>query len=299
MQFFHLFSFVVVASYAAALPQPAGLSEKYSNSVDTNLASGLEARSYQPGLNSQKNSATLTSLKRRDDSEGLSEDNSEDNSEDDDEYDDEYDDGDDYENNYEDESPLEKAEFELWYISVIIGQATVGDSEVPANVKAAGAAVGGDAEKTLVEYLKRTLHVRKELKRWIDDSGDNLDTVIKSGLSDEEYANVESSLKEAKDKLTADVSDNLQQVNAALSVIGETPSSAKQGMETVHAALGRVFDAYKVYFEVLNSQMGRVEASEAIQEHFSKASASFVTFARRRQNLYDEVTQKLEAAPSE
>ncbi|KAH6597055.1 hypothetical protein BASA61_003279, partial [Batrachochytrium salamandrivorans] len=50
MQFFHLFSFVVVASYAAALPQPAELSAKYSNSADANLASGLEARSYQPGL---------------------------------------------------------------------------------------------------------------------------------------------------------------------------------------------------------------------------------------------------------
>ncbi|KAH6570517.1 hypothetical protein BASA62_004339 [Batrachochytrium salamandrivorans] len=63
MQFFHLFSFVVVASYAAALPQPAGLSEKYSNNVDTNLASGLEARSYQPESNSYKESATLTLLK--------------------------------------------------------------------------------------------------------------------------------------------------------------------------------------------------------------------------------------------
>ncbi|KAH9273757.1 hypothetical protein BASA83_003750 [Batrachochytrium salamandrivorans] len=49
-------------------PQPAGLSEKYSNNVDTTLASGLEARSYQPGLNSYKESATLVSLKRRDDS---------------------------------------------------------------------------------------------------------------------------------------------------------------------------------------------------------------------------------------
>ncbi|KAH6591773.1 hypothetical protein BASA50_008482 [Batrachochytrium salamandrivorans] len=48
MQFFHLVSFVVVVSYAAALPQPAGLSEKYSNNANTNLASGLEARSYQP-----------------------------------------------------------------------------------------------------------------------------------------------------------------------------------------------------------------------------------------------------------
>ncbi|KAH6572412.1 hypothetical protein BASA83_007278 [Batrachochytrium salamandrivorans] len=76
MQFFHLFSFVVAASYAAALPQPAGLSGKYSNSVDTNLASGLEARSYQPVLNSKRDSAILMSLKRRDDSEGSPEDNS-------------------------------------------------------------------------------------------------------------------------------------------------------------------------------------------------------------------------------
>ncbi|KAH6579452.1 hypothetical protein BASA50_006178 [Batrachochytrium salamandrivorans] len=68
MQLFHLFSFVVVASYAAALPQPAGLSDKYLNSVDTNLASILEARSYQPALNSYKESTTLVSLKRRENS---------------------------------------------------------------------------------------------------------------------------------------------------------------------------------------------------------------------------------------
>ncbi|KAH6595056.1 hypothetical protein BASA50_006132 [Batrachochytrium salamandrivorans] len=62
MQFFHLFSFVVVASYAAALPQPAELSEKYSNNVDTNLASGLEARSYQPVLNSYKDNVSTENL---------------------------------------------------------------------------------------------------------------------------------------------------------------------------------------------------------------------------------------------
>ncbi|KAH6599222.1 hypothetical protein BASA50_003164 [Batrachochytrium salamandrivorans] len=77
MQFFHLFSFVVVASYAAALPQPAELSEKYSNDVDTNSAFGLEARSYQPVLNSYKDSATSVLLKRQDDSEGSPEANSE------------------------------------------------------------------------------------------------------------------------------------------------------------------------------------------------------------------------------
>ncbi|KAH9274808.1 hypothetical protein BASA83_003017 [Batrachochytrium salamandrivorans] len=73
---FYLLSFVAVVSHAAALPQPAGLFEKYSNDVDTNSASGLEARSYQPGLNSHKDSATLVSLKRRDDSDGSSGENS-------------------------------------------------------------------------------------------------------------------------------------------------------------------------------------------------------------------------------
>ncbi|KAH9266042.1 hypothetical protein BASA84_001310 [Batrachochytrium salamandrivorans] len=57
-------------------PQPAGLSAKHSNNVDTDLAFGLEARSYQPGFNPQKDSATLVSLKRRDDSEGSVGDNS-------------------------------------------------------------------------------------------------------------------------------------------------------------------------------------------------------------------------------
>ncbi|KAH6564053.1 hypothetical protein BASA62_008128 [Batrachochytrium salamandrivorans] len=44
---------------------PAGLSEKHSDNADATLASGLEARSYQPELNSQRDSATLVSLERR------------------------------------------------------------------------------------------------------------------------------------------------------------------------------------------------------------------------------------------
>ncbi|KAH9268184.1 hypothetical protein BASA84_000379 [Batrachochytrium salamandrivorans] len=72
MQFFYLLSFVVVASYAAALPQPAGLSEKYSSNVDITLASILEARSYQPVSNTREDSDTLVLLKRQANSGGSS-----------------------------------------------------------------------------------------------------------------------------------------------------------------------------------------------------------------------------------
>ncbi|KAH6592735.1 hypothetical protein BASA61_004445 [Batrachochytrium salamandrivorans] len=71
MQFFYLLSFVVVASHAAALPQPAGLSEQYSSNVNADLASGLKAISHQSALNSQQDPVTLMSLKRRADSKGL------------------------------------------------------------------------------------------------------------------------------------------------------------------------------------------------------------------------------------
>ncbi|KAH9245698.1 hypothetical protein BASA83_001512 [Batrachochytrium salamandrivorans] len=67
MQFLCLFSFVVVASYAAALPQPAELSGKYPSNVNNDLASGLEARSYQPVVDTLTDSVALMSLKRRDD----------------------------------------------------------------------------------------------------------------------------------------------------------------------------------------------------------------------------------------
>ncbi|KAH9248421.1 hypothetical protein BASA81_013914 [Batrachochytrium salamandrivorans] len=70
MQLFYLLSFVGVVSHAAALPQPAEISDKYSSNVDITLASFLGARSYQPELNTRKDPVTLVSLKRRDDSDG-------------------------------------------------------------------------------------------------------------------------------------------------------------------------------------------------------------------------------------
>ncbi|KAH6569310.1 hypothetical protein BASA62_004967 [Batrachochytrium salamandrivorans] len=53
-------------------PSQRGYLKQYSSNADITLASGLEARSYQPVLNSHKDSATLMSLERRVDSGGAS-----------------------------------------------------------------------------------------------------------------------------------------------------------------------------------------------------------------------------------
>ncbi|KAH9244024.1 hypothetical protein BASA81_018608 [Batrachochytrium salamandrivorans] len=72
MQLFYLLPFVGVVSHAAALPQPAELSETYSNGVDITLASLFETRSYQPVLNTREDPVALMSLERRANSGGNS-----------------------------------------------------------------------------------------------------------------------------------------------------------------------------------------------------------------------------------
>ncbi|KAH6582992.1 hypothetical protein BASA61_008241 [Batrachochytrium salamandrivorans] len=268
MQFFYLFSFVVVASYAAARPQPAGLSEKHSDNADATLASGLEARSYQPGLNSQRDSATLVSLERRG-------------------------------NRLRRISHFfDKAETGSLFLPFMIGEIREGFVDVPKNVLAAGKAVGR-TDYWLVNYLNKSLYAANILKEWVEATEKSLVAVIKAGLDGKEYSKVEPLLKDASEKLAADASDNLQQVTAAVSAIGEKTSSAKPEVETIHAAFGRTFDAYKLYLATLQLQLVRFEAGRTLNRHLSVGVQSLAGFSLRQEELYDEIIEKLETAPSQ
>ncbi|KAH6583913.1 hypothetical protein BASA60_001173 [Batrachochytrium salamandrivorans] len=277
MQLFYLLSFVVAASYAAALPQPAGLSEKYSNSVDTNSASGLEARSYQPGLNSKGDSATLTLLKRQDDDgsgsnpKGIVLGSS---------------------------SPLERAELRILLLFVKIKEFGTGLADTPENVKAAGAAVGGDTGDLLVQYLRTDLQATDFLNEWLKEARAILITVIKSGLGDEEYFKVKPLLENASKKLTADASDNLKQVTAALLAIGQRTAPVKPEVDAVQGAFGRTFDAYKLYFETLQFQLNRFASGQELNKYFYMSTESLVEFSQKQEKLYRTIRNRLKDAPS-
>ncbi|KAH6575808.1 hypothetical protein BASA61_001923 [Batrachochytrium salamandrivorans] len=286
MQFFHLFSFVVVASYAAAFPQPAELSEKYSNNADITLASGLEARSYQPVVDTQKDSATLVSLERRGNSQGSLGGNGESST---------------FLQSIISEfrEPIVVSKLGCGALASMIEQ--VGDDldDAPEDVKAVGAAIGGDTGDKLVEYFRKALYVSGKLKDWAEDIPEEMVALIKSNLSDEEYSEVESSLKEAYDELTANASEYLDGATDDLSDIEEEVDSANQEMKEIHGLFECTFNAYRIYFEVLQRQLNRFEEGEDICELLSYADTNLVNFSNSQQELYDEITQGLEAAPSE
>ncbi|KAH6576266.1 hypothetical protein BASA62_001521 [Batrachochytrium salamandrivorans] len=317
MQFLHLFSFVVVASYAAALPQPAGLSEKYSNNVDTTLASGLEARSYQPELNSYKELATSTLLKRRGDSLELPGNNSEgsvgDNSEEST--------GDNLKDRLETilkerqktivkdrletilKDRLETIVKERQKTIVKERQKTILKDRLETILKERQKTIVKERQKTILKDPTHPLHPHRPvkllqsisksgrqatefLKEWVEDIGKGLVDIIKLGLGDEEYSKVESLLDDASEKVVADASDNVQQMTAALLNIEKKVGSAKQEVDAVQAAFERVLEAYKLYIGTLESQLIRFKEGEHIQSHLSAGVECLVEFSENQKGLY-------------
>ncbi|KAH6569560.1 hypothetical protein BASA50_010852 [Batrachochytrium salamandrivorans] len=264
MQFLHLFSFVVVASYAAALPQPAGLSEKYSNDVDTNSASGLEARSYQPGSN-------LVSLKQRGNSGSGSSPSSP---------------SDPQNLVFETNSPFGKAHYSALLLFDVVKAFGTDLGDAPKNVKAAGAALSDSTGKLLVDYAQRSLQAVDALNNWVKDAEQNLFGAIKAGLGNKRYSKIKPLLDDASSKLAADASYNLQQVTAALSNIEKKIDSAKLEVEAVQQSFGRVFEDYQFYIKTLRPHLDKFSSGQETNAYLSEGVEVLVEFSLKQEALY-------------
>ncbi|KAH6588913.1 hypothetical protein BASA50_010411 [Batrachochytrium salamandrivorans] len=134
-------------------PPASGLSEKYSNNVDTTLASGLEARSYQPGLNSYKESATLVSLKRRDDSEGSDPSPPPATTP-----------------NETDSDPFTNSVTNTINLASTIGKVIDSDYVFFTEGEKVRQKIDGDTGEMVAKYLRRDVYVTSVLNRWVDKS---------------------------------------------------------------------------------------------------------------------------------
>ncbi|KAH6589581.1 hypothetical protein BASA50_009936 [Batrachochytrium salamandrivorans] len=282
MQFFHLFSFVVVASYAAALPQPAGLSEKYSNNVDTTLASGLEARSYQPGSNSQRDSATLVSLKRRDNSGSR-------------------------------QSsppaslrqvapnrlynPFDRTETTTVNISATIDNVgndgvpkmLAGEEEIPeiyAVGVRAGARISGNAGALLTRYLRRTQYVALALDRWRELDGNNVYGTIRFILGDDEYSRITRSVIRRDIDLNDVIQDKMAEADETASNIEKNIGSNSENLRKIQKSLRDSFDHRILLLENIKSVLANRPAGQTLYGYLSKAKITLDRFIEDQEYLF-------------
>ncbi|KAH6597148.1 hypothetical protein BASA50_004652 [Batrachochytrium salamandrivorans] len=274
MQFFHLFSFVVVASYAVALPQPAKLSEKYSNNVDTTLASGLKARSYQPESNSQKDLATLMLLKRQDDSEGSSEDNSEgsgtppppDTTPDDSEKSPEEDSesgtpppSDTIPDETDDSGPFTKDDVSTENLAYTIENVGDGNADLYPKGEIAGRVVGGTIGPMIAEYFRKSTYVTVALRKWVHGSVHGIFLTIRSGLGDEEYSKVGPDLTDAYKEWEDGFKEEYDRVSAAMSRILKDADAALDDFQRIHGSVELAFEGYHTLIGKLIPLLGSLK----------------------------------------
>ncbi|KAH6585017.1 hypothetical protein BASA50_011337 [Batrachochytrium salamandrivorans] len=285
MQFFYLFSFVVAASYAAALPQPAGLYEKYSNSVDTTLTSGLQARSYQPGSNSQKDSATLVSLKRRDDSDGSSGENSESDpspppattpNEP-------------FSDPFTDDMIISKN------LSSTINNVGDGDADIFKDGELVGQKIEGPVGDMVARYLRRAAYVNVALGRWERESVSGMLGLIQSGLGEDEYFKVEpevtEKIKDLKDGVNSGVN---AMVDATSKILGEV-GSVIESVKNTRKSFKLIFESRKELLWVLITQLEKFTAGRTLELELFGIVTSLDGFLAEQKKLYKKIMKKLKA----
>ncbi|KAH6586003.1 hypothetical protein BASA50_000946 [Batrachochytrium salamandrivorans] len=288
MQFFHLFSFAVVASYAAAFPQPAELSKRYSNNIDVDLASGLEARSYQPGFNSQGDSATLVSLERRGNSGKPSGGNS----------------GSgippppgpvDIQKILDD--AFKRGDFSSANISSTIDKVGDGMVRLYKDGPKAGAAVGGLAGEMLTRYIGKVDYVDTAIDRWMEIEFSNIIYAIKLAMGQVEFSKIAKDFFITLGALEVEIGINERDAVIAISNIVKHINTPIQNVETMHALFELALNVRMQSVDRLRSKLEGYEVVKVLYGYLSKLVASIEKFILDQQELYKEIIKALKAPP--
>ncbi|KAH6578925.1 hypothetical protein BASA60_003462 [Batrachochytrium salamandrivorans] len=269
MQFFHLVSFVAVASYAAALPQPAGLSEKDSATLvllkrQDNSGSGQPPRPasfrgaapnrlYNPFDRTETTSANISTTIDNVGGDG-------------------------------------------------VPKMLAGEEEIPeifaAGVKA-GTRMGGNAGALLTRYLRRTQYVALALDRWRELDIDNMFSIIRSVLSQGEYSGITRPVIRRNIDLNNVVQDKVIEALDAVSNIEKNIGTHIENMEKISEAFRGSFNNRVLLLENIRSVLENRPAGQTLYEYLSKARVSLDKFIADQKSLYDEIINELKAAPSQ
>ncbi|KAH6596798.1 hypothetical protein BASA50_004903 [Batrachochytrium salamandrivorans] len=281
MQFFYLFSFVVVASYAAALPQPAEISEKHSNDVNTNLAYDLETRSYQPVFNSQGDSATLTSLKRRDNGgSGTS-------------------------------SPpamtpkkatsdvFTKDDVSPMNLASTIDKVGDGMYIFFESGERVGKKIGGRAGEMVAKYIRRATYVVFALINWARSSSTETLLTIRSGLGNYDYTAFLPEFTEMAKESDNDFRGRLKATTDGISNILRNVGSDIENVQKLDEAFRHIFYNRTSLIYKIRTVLGRFTTGKTLQGYLADISRSIGRFLAGQHHLHLAIIREFNAASSQ
>ncbi|KAH6599930.1 hypothetical protein BASA50_002671 [Batrachochytrium salamandrivorans] len=245
-------------------------------SFRTHSASGLEARSYQPGLNSQKGSVTLTSLKRRDDSEGSSGDDS----------------GSDSflpstsDPNEPFKSPFTDSNVSSMNLASTIDNVGDGNANLYKDGEKAGQKISGHYGEMVKRYFRRNAYVNVALRHWVHESVPGILEKIKSLWGDDEYSRLEPDLKKDINEWEANFRAGLNAIVDATTNILEDVGSVAENLQTIDTSFRRTLDNRVALLWKLLSLLRGFESSRTLLGYLANISISVTKFYIDKQSIY-------------
>ncbi|KAH6598540.1 hypothetical protein BASA50_003579 [Batrachochytrium salamandrivorans] len=262
MHFFYLLPFVVVASHAAALPQPAGLSEQYSNNVDAILASGLEVRSYQHALKTREDSPTLMSLERRADSA---------------------------------KPPID--DFSFANIASTINKVGDGIAKLSENGEKAGTKIGGTAGGLLAKYLSRATYVNLVLRVSPASEGQAIISFIQSIETPKNSSKIFSDFFQTSTELkTTIIKKEIESDGFIVNILKDT-GTVIENVEAAIKLLVDVIDTFVKLFDMIKTLMSKSESGKISHDGISNMMKILAEFIAEQERLHAEIMEKLRALP--
>ncbi|KAH6567824.1 hypothetical protein BASA50_001621 [Batrachochytrium salamandrivorans] len=289
MQFFYLIPFAVAASYAVALPQPAGLSEKYSNNADITFASFLEARSYQPVLNSQKDSPTLMSLERRADSAGSSGGSS---------------------GSGTPPPPISNPEDAQRTIYGVFTKSNVTSENLASTIKKVGDGVaklsedgekvktkiGGTVGDMVALYLRRSLYVILALRASAGSEGDTILSTIRSAVGDAKFPDIFTSFFQTFiDSMTGSDKKKKEAADFILNILKDNGTVVQNVEAAIQLLVGAINDLIK-FFDTLKTLLENSESGKTLYDYTSTMMKILAEFIAEQGRLHAEIITALKVA---
>ncbi|KAH6601808.1 hypothetical protein BASA61_001750 [Batrachochytrium salamandrivorans] len=246
-----------------------------------NLASGLEARSYQPVLNSYKESATLVSLKRRDDSGSDSSPPSATTP------------NEAFSSSFSDDS------VSSMNLSSTINKVEHGNVNLYKGREKVIQKISGDAGWLMAEYLGKAAYVNVALRKWEQNSVNNIVNLIKSGLGDDEYSKFEPGLTKKLEKyLDAFKKESVGILDNTSNILNNVGSDI-DNVQKIHKSADLILRTCISLLWNLTYLLEKSGASKTLEGQLNAVNGSIDYFRTGQRNLHDKIMEKLKAAPSQ
>ncbi|KAH6566366.1 hypothetical protein BASA62_006751 [Batrachochytrium salamandrivorans] len=159
--------------------------------------------------------------------------------------------------------------------------------------------ISGDAGNLVGKYFRRNAYVNVALRRWSYESVPKILHSIESGLGENEYSKIKSELLGNLDRLKAEFKEELGAIVDNATKILNNDGSDIENVEKISKSFKRALSNRLELLEALKVQLQKFNEGATLGEQLANVTANVNKFLEEQFESHEEMMQALRAASSQ